>query len=450
MITRLLTFGGALGIWLGLIGPAAVGLMSSNDGARATSNAERAASARMNQLNVESPGAMLDLLPPTDVGVRDPGPRQAFYDGDWEVGVDVATGVYRTNGGQQCYWLLFAPGSSLEWPVIADSRHESPGPAIVELTEENPFFRSRGCGWWTSEQRHRSLHLESFGSGAYRVNRGISPGLYRASRSPGPSGWCVWERLQSFSSRFGSILGGHYSFAASGVSVVNISSQDEGFRSWGCGDWIPLEPTGWIPRPANGFGTGTVIVGREVFPGTYRAQTPTQDCKFGRLRHFGGDRFHSSTLSEDGSMFVRSVSIGVPRSAVVTIHSSDAGFWSSGCGTWRVVGASPGQEPLDSFGIGVFVVGHEIQPGRYRLESPTRYCFWIRLADFSWNSTTIVPTNPLASSGYDGTRHRVETHSEEDRESEGRILEVDIRPEDGGFLSYGDCGKWIRQADMLK
>ena len=149
-------------------------------------------------------------------------------------------------------------------------------------------------------------------------------------------------------------------------------------------------------------------------------------------------------------MFVRTVSSGVPGSAIVTIQSGDAGFWSSGCGDWRLVGSSSNQEPLDSFGIGVFAVGHEILPGSYRTEAKTRYCFWIRLADFSWNSWTIFPSDPLASSGYDANRHRVETKDEEVRELEGRIVEVDIHTEDGGFLSYGNCGTWVRQSDDMK
>lgn len=77
------------------------------------------------------------------------------------------------------------------------------------------------------------------------------------------------------------------------------------------------------------FGEGTKIVGVDLQPGTYKAPSATTACRWTRLSGFGG------TASEIvGSGTATSYAGTATSSTVVTVISSDAGFVSSGCGTW--------------------------------------------------------------------------------------------------------------------
>ena len=71
------------------------------------------------------------------------------------------------------------------------------------------------------------------------------------------------------------------------------------------------------------FGNGTLIVGTDISPGTYRSQGGT-GCYWYRLAGFAG-------LSSD---FIDSGYATVPT---VTIAATDKGFTSENCGTWTRV-----------------------------------------------------------------------------------------------------------------
>lgn len=77
--------------------------------------------------------------------------------------------------------------------------------------------------------------------------------------------------------------------------------------------------------PATSFGDGTFIVGTDIEPGTYRTSGGS-NCYYARLSGFDGT-FNDiiANSNTDGN------------DAIVTIESSDAGFQSSGCGTWTQV-----------------------------------------------------------------------------------------------------------------
>jgi hypothetical protein len=149
------------------------------------------------------------------------------------------------------------------------------------------------------------------------------------------------------------------------------------------------------------FTDGEHRVGDDIQPGTYRAIAPgTGDgfCFWERVNGFGGT---------EAETIANAAGVG-PR--VVTIAATDAGFVSDDCGTWSSdLSKLPG--PI---GDGVWLVGSDVEPGRYLSDGGTS-CVWQRL------------------SGFGGT-------SDESLEV-GFSDSVEIRPSDRG-LNSSNCGAW--------
>lgn len=83
------------------------------------------------------------------------------------------------------------------------------------------------------------------------------------------------------------------------------------------------------PQPAVSFGEGTWRVGRDIRPGTYRSRSDGDDlCYWERLRGFSGDV--DDIIANDA--------ISSRGPVVVRIASSDRGFMTRGCATWRRIG----------------------------------------------------------------------------------------------------------------
>jgi hypothetical protein len=156
------------------------------------------------------------------------------------------------------------------------------------------------------------------------------------------------------------------------------------------------------PGPAHRtFGDGIWLVGEDIKPGTYRTRTDSEGCYWARLRDFSGD----GTIANELTDYV----------TVVTVKKTDKGFESSDC-EWtsdlsRVTGS------MTTFGPGMFIVGTDIKPGRYR-STGGEGCYWERLRDFSGDGTI---DNDLR---------------------DGPAI-VDIKKTDKGFKSQ-DCGSWNR------
>jgi len=158
-----------------------------------------------------------------------------------------------------------------------------------------------------------------FGDGTYRVGADIPAGTYRA---PYPSGGCYWERLSGFSGSFEEIIANNFTASP---DIVTISPTDVGFSSEGCGTWTSnLAPI--TSDPSAPFGPGKVIVGVDVAPGTWRNNDSSGGCYWARLSGFGGT---SDQIIANGY---------ASSPQIVTIVPGDAGFESSGCGTWNKIG----------------------------------------------------------------------------------------------------------------
>ena len=98
-------------------------------------------------LPAETPGSQPAVTPNSQPsGASDL--MTSFGAGTWLVGVDIAPGVYRTEGGDSCYWkrLSGLGGSSDE--VIASDVLD--GPVVVEVQQTDVAFQvDEDCGTWT-------------------------------------------------------------------------------------------------------------------------------------------------------------------------------------------------------------------------------------------------------------------------------------------------------------
>ena len=177
--------------------------------------------------------------------------------------------------------------------------------------------------------------------------------------------------------------------------------------------------------PGQPFPDGTYIVGIDIEPGRYRATDPTngtEECFWLRLYDFGGTRGAYEGLYATSRGWER----------IADIDRSDVGFTSRGCGTWSSE-LTPVRTPGESLGDGVYIVGVDIEPGRYRAYAPSRTCGWARLDGFGGGGT--YEGGRIDIIGHSLVRSDIAPHSK------AYSAIVDIRPTDAGFWTYR-CGEW--------
>ena len=163
------------------------------------------------------------------------------------------------------------------------------------------------------------------------------------------------------------------------------------------------------------FGDGTYSVGDDIPPGLYRATAPSDDCEWRRLRTLEA----ATADAADDDVIGLGEGSTIP---FVGIAPTDTFFTTQGCGTW--VTATPRIASGQPFGDGVWLVGPEVEPGRYRAAPAAQTCRWIRLRGF---------TGELIK-GED-------VHFPKDLTNGGATHIVDIAESDAGFISEG-CGEW--------
>jgi hypothetical protein len=158
----------------------------------------------------------------------------------------------------------------------------------------------------------------TYGDGTFRVGPDVPPGTYRAVNT---SAGCYWERLSGFGGTMGEVIANN---VTSSPDVVTVSSTDVDLSTERCGVWTAdLSPI--TTSSAAPFGAGKFIVGTDIAPGTWRNSDSSGDCYWERLSGFGGT-------------FGDIITNGLGSSQIVTIAPGDAGFASSGCGTWTKIG----------------------------------------------------------------------------------------------------------------
>lgn len=354
-----------------------------------------------------------DLAPVAEAG-------EPFGDGTYIVGLDIASGRYRAVApSDSCFWLrladfrIFGGKHGLPdfrttvggwWPTVLGGETST----IVDIEPSDVGFYSSGCGTWSDDLTPIVEPGEPFPDGTYVVGDELAPGRYRATA---PSDSCHWARLNDFLGEYGHTHQGFVIRRSGPTSIVDIAPEDAGFWSIGCGTWTgDLSP---VATPGQAFPDGTYIVGVDIEPGRYRATVSDEVCEWRRLYDFGGPR------GAYEGFYATSWGQGLP---IVDIYPSDVGFTSSGCGTWSN-SLTPILTSGELFGDGTYLVGIDIDPGRYRAPTASWGCHWWRLSGF------------FGFVSFEGYFPDIIAHGGEDATT------VDIQPSDAGFRTQR-CGEW--------
>jgi hypothetical protein len=158
----------------------------------------------------------------------------------------------------------------------------------------------------------------TFGPGTWIVGTDIPAGTYRSAQSVNG---CYWARLSGFGGGLADIIANQFTFAH---QIVTIKNSDVGFESSNCGTWTN-QITPW-KAPTAAFGDGTWIVSTEVAPGTWRNSNSADGCYWERRSGSSGELVD---IIQNEFTF---------SPTVVTIASSDTGFFTEGCATWTYLG----------------------------------------------------------------------------------------------------------------
>jgi hypothetical protein len=102
---------------------------------------------------------------------------------------------------------------------------------------------------------------------------------------------------------------------------MTIGKKHAGFESEGCGEWS--RDLSQVTSSRSQVGDGTFIVKTDIAPGKYR-NSGGETCYWARLKGFSGQVAH---IIANDNVF--------GGSTIVTIASTDKGFTSTGCGTWK-------------------------------------------------------------------------------------------------------------------
>jgi len=326
-------------------------------------------------------------------------PGQAFGGGAFLVGSEIAPGRYRATLSEGCSWVrlsdfggspspvLFALGVS----VTVGTIDAGEGQNIVDIAPSDVGFLSTGCGTWSPVEQGALAPADSFGEGTFIVGSEILPGRYRAEFQE----QCSWERLGGLGgvveNRLAMGGGGQWDDGYSGppetapLTIVEVASTDAAFSTRGCGTWS----TDIAPVATQKFEDGTWLVGPELAPGRYQA-SEVSGCIWLRLGGFSGTEGH---LLEAGDYGYGFEDRPPPE---VEVLPTDVGFFSNGCGTWRLLNAlggsalggpdaPPGRRPpvppgpRSWVGDGVHHVGPyptDLSFGLYRTTTSSPACAW--------------------------------------------------------------------------
>lgn len=261
----------------------------------------------------------------------------SFGSGTKVVGRGLKPGIYLTsNSTSFCYWARLSGFGGTMGEVIANDISGS-RQVVVEIFSTDKGFESSGCGIWklqatpttTSTTSTTAVSVPSipttttttpapsgvggFGSGTKIVGTGVKPGRYLTITA---SSACYWERMAGFGGSLADIIANNFSSGAH--IVVEISASDSGFKSSGCGTWLP-----YVAKSQPTIKDGFWVVNDEIAPGLWQA-SKSDGCYWARLSGFGGD-FEEIIANDYGS-------------GLVQIGTTDIGFASSNCGTWTKVG----------------------------------------------------------------------------------------------------------------
>jgi len=161
------------------------------------------------------------------------------------------------------------------------------------------------------------------------------------------------------------------------------------------------------PPSPGAFGDGTYRVNADIKPGRYFTRGTSEDCEYGRKSNAPPpDDLIGGKIFAAGGQWI------------VDVQPTDAWFQTFDCGLWST---TPNGGLQSQFGAGMWLVGSQVAPGRYRSNgSPGAACTWSRLADLR---------NTIYSANAQGMTPA------------GVPVSVTIAPDDVAFESH-NCSAW--------
>lgn len=253
-------------------------------------------------------------------------------DGVFLVGSEIAPGLYRSDSpSPACEWerrAIDEPYPSTSVVALGGRLSE-----LVEIDPRDEIFYTSGCGTWILVTEVEETPTETFIDGTWLVGTDISAGLYRSEGQTDAA--CSWSRLSDVSGFSSGFIehsagegGGNYRSNETyrrGPHLVAIESSDFAFSSEGCGTWSVVQLTGNHTTERT-VGDGIHIVGQEVQPGLYRNSPELRtSCIWERW----------GALTGSGDVLV--ADDGVAEQYIVTVESTDAAFYTNGCGRWTLL-----------------------------------------------------------------------------------------------------------------
>jgi hypothetical protein len=197
--------------------------------------------------------------------------------------------------------------------------------------------------------------------GAYLVNQQIPPGTYRSN---GRGTRCYWKR----SAESGDILNNHFGLAG---GAVTIQPADYRFESRGCGGWTAVDPNNKAALPIEQQAApkkdGFYLVGVDIAPGLWRSTGTGAGCYWAR-----------QTMTQD----LLDNDFGYAGGAVL-IRPDDFEFYTHDCGAWTMLDtanlpALPMEKQTAPKKDGVYIIGLNMAPGRWRSNGAGSRCYWAK------------------------------------------------------------------------
>jgi hypothetical protein len=201
----------------------------------------------------------------------------------------------------------------------------------------------------------------TFKDGVYLVNQEIPPGTYRSDPNV-KGGSCYWKR----SAEGDDILNNDITLPG---ALVTIQPSDYQFESRGCGPWTMLDmaalPVLPIEQQAAPKIDGHYIVGVDMAPGLWWSDGKSSRCYWER-----------ANSTQDINDNYRGYGGGA-----VLIRPTDFEFYASNCGTWRMLDtnalpAQPIEKQAGPKKDGVYIMGINLVPGRWRSSGGGKKCYW--------------------------------------------------------------------------
>ena len=164
-----------------------------------------------------------------------------FSNGSYIVGLHIEPGTYIAfpPAGGRCRWRRVKGFGGTDSDTI--SQGEADVRWMVAIDPDDAGFMTHGCGVWHNvdnlTNRTKSV---AFGDGSHEVNVDIEPGIYVANVTTHPyvggqaTSLCKWQRVAGFGHTPNDLI---EMGTGRGRIKVNVTEDDFGFVSQGCGRW---------------------------------------------------------------------------------------------------------------------------------------------------------------------------------------------------------------------